>query len=130
MAHEVFNSAFIQTVTNLFGDVADLIQKEIALARAEITTKITQRIESAVWFAGAGVLGFLVLLLLAQAAVFGLIAAGLAPAWACVVVAIVVAAIAGGAFAYGKSAVRSSPLPTRSVHQIKEDIRTVKEQLS
>lgn len=130
MAYEPFNSAFVQTVANLFGDVADLIQKEIALARAEIAAKITERAESAAWFALAGVLGFVVLLLVAEAAVFGLIAAGLAPGWASLIVAAVAAILAGVAFAYGRAAARTSPLPTRSLHQINQDIRTVKEQLS
>jgi hypothetical protein len=130
MAHEPSYTAFLQTVANLVGDMADLVQKEIALARAEITAKVTQRIESIAWFAVAGVLGFVVLLLLAQACVFGLIAAGLAPAFAALAVAVAIAILAGAAFAYGRSSARDSALPQRSLHQINEDIRTVKEQLS
>jgi predicted membrane-bound dolichyl-phosphate-mannose-protein mannosyltransferase len=130
MAHEPSYAAFLQTVVSLVGDMADLVQKEIALARAEITAKLTERLESAAWFAVAGVLGFVVLLLLAQACVFGLIAVGLAPGWAAVVVAIAAAILAGAAFAYGRSAARGSALPQRSLQQINNDIRTVREQLS
>jgi Putative Actinobacterial Holin-X, holin superfamily III len=130
MAHEASYSAFLQTIAALVGDVADLFHKELALARAEITAKVTERLESAAWFAVAGLLGFVVLLLLAQACVFGLIAAGLAPGWAAVVVAIAAAVLAAAAFAYGRSAARGTALPRRSVQQISEDIRTVREQLS
>lgn len=130
MAHEASYSAFLQTIAGLVSDVADLVQKELALARAEITAKVTERIESVAWFAVAGVLGFVVLLLLAQACVFGLIAAGLAPGWAAVVVALAVAILAAAAFVYGRSAARGTALPRRSLQQINEDIRTVKEQLS
>ncbi|HLH92161.1 MAG TPA: phage holin family protein [Xanthobacteraceae bacterium] len=130
MAHETFNSAFVQTVANLIGDAAELIQKEIALARAEIAAKISERVESVAWFAVAGILGFVVLLLVAEAAVFGLVAAGLAPGWASLIIAAAAAILAAAAFAYGKSAARTSPMPTRSLHQINQDIRTVKEQLS
>jgi uncharacterized protein YacL len=130
MAHEASYSAFLQTIANLVGDVTNLVQKEIALARAEIAAKVTQRIESVAFFAVAGVLGFVVLLLIAQACVFALMAAGLAPAWACVVVAIAVAVLATAAFAYGRSTARESALPQRSLQQINEDIRTVREQLS
>jgi hypothetical protein len=130
MAHETSYAAFAQAVVKLAGDVADLVQKEIALVRAEITAKVTERLESALWFAVAGLLGFVVLLLIAQAAVFGLTAAGLAPGWACIVVAVAAAILAGAAFAYGKSTARGSTLPTRSLRQINQDIRTVKEQLS
>jgi hypothetical protein len=130
MAHEPAYAAFLHSVANLMGDTADLVQKEIALARAEITTKVTERLESAAWFAASGVLGFVVLLLLAQACVFGLIAAGLAPAWAALAVATAVAVLAAAAFVYGRSSARGSALPQRSLHQINEDIRTVKGQLS
>lgn len=130
MAHEASYSAFLQSVAHLVGDVTNLVQKEIALARAEITTKVTQRIESVAWFAVAGILGFVVLLLIAQACVFALMAAGLAPVWACAVVAIAMAILAAAAFAYGRSTARDGALPQRSLQQISEDIRTVREQLS
>jgi hypothetical protein len=130
MAHEPSYAAFLQMAGNLLGDMVELVQKEIALARAEITTKLTERVEAVAWFAVAGVFGFVVLLLLAEAAVFGIVAAGLAPGWASLIVAVAAAILAGAAFGYGRSAMRSSPMPTRSLHQINEDIRTVKEQLS
>jgi hypothetical protein len=130
MASEAPQSAFLHTLANLVGDLTDLVQKEIALARAEITAKITERVEAAAWFAAAGLLGFIVLLLLVEAAVFGLVAVGLAPGWSCIVVAIATAALAGGAYFYGSAAVRSDARPNRSLRQINEDIRTVKEQLS
>jgi hypothetical protein len=130
MAHETSYSALLRTLAALAGDVTDLVQKELALARVEITAKMTERLESAAWFALAGVLGFVVVLLLAEAGVFGLMAAGLAPAWAALAVAIAVAILAGAAFAYGRSAARGSAMPQRSLRQINEDIRTVKERLS
>jgi putative superfamily III holin-X len=130
MAYEPSYAAFLQTAANLLGDMADLVQKEIALARAEIAAKVTERLESAAWFAVAGILGFIVLLLLAQAAVFGLVAAGLAPGWASLIIAVAVAILAGAAFGYGRSTMRGGTMPARSLHQINEDIRTVKEQLS
>jgi uncharacterized membrane protein YdjX (TVP38/TMEM64 family) len=130
MANEASYSAFLHTVAKLVGDVTDLVQREIALARAEIVAKVVERLESAAWFAVAGLLGFVVLLFIAQAAVFGLIAAGLAPAWACVLVAIAAAILAAAAFMYGRAAARGSTRPSRSLRQINEDIRTVKEQLS
>ena len=46
------------------------------------------------------------------------------------VVAAVLAAIAGAAFYYGRASSRESLVPTRSVRQINEDLRTAKEQLS
>jgi hypothetical protein len=130
MERETSYSAYLQSLGNLFGDVAVLIQKEIALARAEIKAKLSERLEAAVWFGAAGVLGFIALLLVGEASVFGLVAAGLAPGWAALAVAGAVAVLALAAYAYARSAMRGSALPRRSLQQINEDIRTVKEQLS
>lgn len=130
MTHEPSYSAFLHAIAKLAGDVANLVQTEIALARAEIAAKVVRRIEFAAWFAVAGLLGLVVVMLLVQAAVFALIAAHLAPAWACVIVAIAMALLGAAAFAYGRSSARGSALPSRSLHQINEDIRTLKEQLS
>jgi hypothetical protein len=130
MEREPSYAAYIQSIGNLVGDVADLVQKEIALARAEIANKLTQRLEAAIWFVAAGVLGFVVVLLLAEAVVFGLMSAGLAPGWAALAVAGAFALLALAAFFYGRASMRGSALPQRSLRQINEDIRTVKEQLS
>ena len=129
MAHEASYSVYLHSIARVVSDVAELVQKEIAFARAEIAAKVKERLESAAWFAVAGILGFVVLLLLAQACVFGLIAAGLAPGWAALVVALAVAVLAGAAFAYGRSAA-GGVVPSRTLRHINEDVRTVKEQLS
>jgi hypothetical protein len=130
MANEASYSVLLHTIAKLVGDAMDLVQREIALARAEITAKVVEQLESAAWLAVAGLLGFVVLLLIAQAAVFGLIAVGVAPAWACVLVAIAAAILAAAAFVHGRSPARATTRPSRSLHQINEDIRTIKEQLS
>ena len=119
-----------RAIADLMGDLSDLVQKEIRLARAEITQKISTKIEAGVWFGVAGFLGFIALLLIIEAIVFGIASQGLALHWACLIVAVALAAAGGAAFYYGRASARESLVPTRSVRQINEDLRTAKEQLS
>jgi hypothetical protein len=72
----------------------------------------------------------MVLLLVLETIVFALVAAGLPPWAACLCVAVAAAILALCAFGYGRSEMRSELAPTRSMAQINEDVRTVKEQLS
>jgi GTPase SAR1 family protein len=50
--------------------------------------------------------------------------------WACLLVALVLAAAGAIAFFYARSAMREELLPTRTAHQIATDMRTAKEQLT
>jgi small-conductance mechanosensitive channel len=131
MAHEASQSSTLtRAIGDLLGDISDLVQKEIRLARAELTEKVSRRLEASAWFVAAGVLAFVAALLLIEAAVFALASRGLPLHWSCVVVAVAVAAAGAAAFSYGRSSSRESLAPTRSIKQINEDLRTAKEQLS
>ncbi|WP_274630162.1 phage holin family protein [Arvimicrobium flavum] len=130
MAHEPpRDSALLSTLSDLMGDFADLFQKEMRLARAEITTNIARKLQAGIWMSAAGLLGLLAALLVIQALVFGLIAWGLAPHWACLVVAAILACL--GAFAYfkGRQDAAKGLAPERAINQIKQDIKSTKEQL-
>jgi VIT1/CCC1 family predicted Fe2+/Mn2+ transporter len=131
MAYErLQNSTLTRTVTDLLGDLADLVQKEIRLARAEVSEAIANGVQASVWMVAAALLGVIAALLIIEACVFALASFGLALHWSCLIVAAVLAAAAGGAFAYGRAMAREKMLPTRSVRQVSESIRATKEQLT
>jgi hypothetical protein len=66
-----------------------------------------------------------------QASIFGVAAAsGLALHWSCLIVAVVLAAIAGATYFKGQADAKKEVTPNRTIHQVKEDIATVKEQFS
>src|SRR6476660_5958823 len=70
MAYErLRNSGLTQALSDLFGDLGHLVQKEIQLAKAEITDKITSRLRASVWMVAAGFLGLIAALLVGEAAV-------------------------------------------------------------
>ena len=124
------DSALLKALKDLFADVSDLLQKEIRLARAEVTAAISGKVQAGIWMAAAGLLGFIALLLLIQAIVFGIASLGLGVHWASLIVAVVLAAAAAGAFFYGRSLAQEPLAPNRTIRQIHEDIGAVREQLT
>jgi uncharacterized membrane protein YgcG len=131
MVHDrLRNSALAQALSDLFADLADLLQKELYLAKTEITEKITSRLRASVWMVVAGVVGMVAALLLVEAAVFAIASFGLALHWSCLLVAAILAAGAAAAFYHGRSIAEDELLPTRTAHQISQDIKTAKEQLT
>jgi apolipoprotein N-acyltransferase len=131
MAHErLWNSGLTRALTDLFADLADLLRKELQLAKTEITEKITSRLHASVWMVVAGVVGLVAALLLVEAAMFAIASFGLALHWSCLLVAAVLAAGAAAAFYHGRSIAEDELLPTRTVKQVTQDIKTAKEQLT
>jgi Putative Actinobacterial Holin-X, holin superfamily III len=124
------NSGLMQAVTDLFADLADLLQKELRLAKTEITEKIVARLRASVWMVAAGVLAIVAVLLLIEAAVFGIASFGIALHWSCLIVAGLLLLIAAAAFFQGRAAAEGELLPTRTAKQISQDIKTAKEQLT
>jgi hypothetical protein len=124
------SSALSRAITDLFSDLSDFVQKEIRLARAELTHKINIRLYGGVWMAAAGALAVVAAFILLEGIVFAIASAGLALHWACLLVAAVLAAAAAALFYYGRASVASEDLaPTRSARQFSEAVSTAKEQL-
>jgi hypothetical protein len=131
MAHDrLRDSGLVQALTDLFADLADLLQKELQLAKTEITEKLLTRLRASVWMVIAAVLGLIAILLLIEAAVFGIASLGIALHWSCLIVAGVLIAVAAAAFFQGRAAVEGELLPTRTAKQISQDIKVAKEQLT
>jgi putative superfamily III holin-X len=125
------NSSLTRAVTDLLADLTELVRKELHLAKTEITEKITSRLRASIWWmVGAGIFGLIAALLVVEAAVFALSSFGLALHWSCLLVAAVLIAIAAAAFFHGRSLADDELLPSRTVRQIAQDIKTTKEQLT
>jgi hypothetical protein len=117
-------------VSDVVADLADLFQKEMRLAKAELSEKISTKIQAGVWMAAAGMLGLIAGLLVVQALVFGIASFGIAMHWSCLIVAAVFGAGAAFAFLRGRADAREDMTPTRTITQIKRDIAQTKEQLT
>ncbi|MGA9439255.1 MAG: phage holin family protein, partial [Pseudolabrys sp.] len=112
-------------------DLADLMQKEMRLARAELSEKLSISIRAGVWMLVAGLLAILAVLLVAQASVLWLAAAtGIALHWSSLIVATVLGGAASVAFIKGKADVPEQLTPERALNQVKQDIAVAKEQFT
>ena len=118
MADEtLWETRLIRAVTDLGADLADLVQKELRLARSEIVQKLTLGLQAGAWFAIAAVLGFFAVVLILEALVFGIAAAGI-PLWgSCLLVAFVLSVLAAVAFYYARRQSSLDMTPVRSARQ-------------
>ena len=130
MAYEhLRDSALPRIVTSVIADVAQLFQAEVRLAKAEIASNVTAKLQSIVGFAIAGVFGFVTLILIAQTFVFLLMAWGVESYWASLIVAVGFGVLAAASIAFAMSKARQELVPQRTVQQVNKDIRVAKEQL-
>jgi hypothetical protein len=118
----------IRLITDVVGEISLLFQNEIGLVRAEIGEKIS-RLATAGTMIGAGAVASLAaLFMLLQAVVKWLAAAGVAEHWGYLIVGLILAAGAAAVLIKGINNLKStSPIPSRSLDQLRADFATVKE---
>jgi hypothetical protein len=131
MAEQYSYSSLPNAFSKVITDLADLMQKEMRLARAELSEKLSISIRAGVWMSVAAALAVVTALLIVQACVLGLAAAtGLALHWSSLIVAAVLGAAAGAAFAKGNADIPDQFTPDRAINQVKQDIAAAKEQFT
>ena len=130
MAETLKNSALPRALSEVVGDLADLFQKELRLARAELSEKLSLKLRGGVWISVAAALALSAGLLVIEGLVFAIASFGIALHWSCLIVAAVMAAAGGAAYAKGRTDVREELVPVRTIHQVKQDIAAAKEQLT
>ena len=121
--------SFKELLGDLTQSVTTLFRKEIELARAETSEKLSQAGVAAGAIAAGGVLALAALIVLLQALVIALSELGLAPALSALIVGGVVAIIAFALIYKGINDLKASNLaPTRTVESLRQDAHMVKEQ--
>lgn len=122
-----------RSLKDLFADLTDsittLFRKEIQLARAETSEKITQVGMAIGAIAGGGILALAALIILLQALVIGITEAGVPAGWSALIVGVVVAIIAYVLIHKGTNDLKGANLaPNRTVDSLRRDAQVVKEQ--
>jgi uncharacterized protein (DUF2062 family) len=131
MAYErLRNTTLPQALSEVVADAADLFQRELRLAKAEILEKVTTKLTAGIWTTAAGVLALMAGFIGLQAVIFAIASTGLAMHWSCLIVAAGLGAIAAATYFKGRADAKDTLTPDRTIHQVKRDISTVKEQLS
>ena len=129
-ADRLRDSTLPTALSNVVADVAELFQKEIQLARTELSHKLSTKVRGGYWMLTAAFLLLLGAAVFCQAAVIWIATFGIALHMACLLVGASLLALAALTYLVGRGDVSEDLAPERSIHQIKEDIRTTKEQLT
>jgi hypothetical protein len=119
-------------IGDLMSDLAELVSKEIQLAKAEASEKFSQATAGAASLAIGGLVAFAGLLVLLDAAVYGLAALfeGL-PFWAsALIVGVVVLGVGMALLLKGRSNLKAENLaPRRTAASLRQDAEMIKEQV-
>lgn len=131
MAYERLKEAALpRTVADVFADMSDLFQKELRLAKAELTPKVAAKLNAGVWMAVAGIFVLLAAVFALEALIFAIASYGIGMPWACLIVAAGLAVVALAAFLKGRADAQGSVAPARTINQIRRDFAAAKEQLT
>jgi len=118
-----------ELLSDLTGSLTTLVRKEIQLARAETSEKITQSAVALGAIAAGGILALAALIVLLQALVIAITELGVPPALSALIVGLVVAVIAYGLVYKGTNDLKASSLaPNRTIDSLRRDAHVVKEQ--
>jgi hypothetical protein len=122
-----------KSIGELFSDLtresATLVRQEVALARAEISQKASRLGKDVGRIGAGGAVVYAGLILILFGAALGLIALGMAPWAAYVLVGFIVGVIGGLVVWQGVSGLKHrDPVPHATVETLKEDARWAKEQ--
>jgi hypothetical protein len=105
---------------NASRDLSALVRSEIELAKAEIRVDVENGVKGGAMFGAAGFLSVLAVILLSIAAAYGLVAAGLHPGWAFLIVAGAYLLLAAALALVGKRTVSKVGPPERTIRTSKE----------
>ncbi|MEU4620834.1 phage holin family protein [Actinoplanes sp. NPDC023801] len=115
-----------EIIGNITDDLSQLFRQEVELAKVEIRQEATKAGKAAGMLGGAGFAGYLAVVLLSFAVVFGL-SNVMDPGWAALIVAIVWGAIGAVLFVNGRKKLKTvDPVPRRTAETLKEDARWLK----
>jgi uncharacterized membrane protein YqjE len=123
---DVMDSSVGDLLGRVTTDLSTLMRQEVELAKVEIKEEATKAGKASGMLAGAGAVGYLVLVFLALALMFGL--DQIMPiGWAAVVTAVLLGILAAVLFVLGRKQFQQiNPKPEQTVETLKEDVQWAK----
>ncbi len=115
-----------QLVSSATKDLSALVRSEIEMAKVELRDDVQHGVKGGAMFGGAAFLGVLAVILLSIAAAYGLVALGLHPALAFLIVGVVYLVVAGVMALVGKKQVKQVKPPERAIRTTKESVAVLK----
>jgi hypothetical protein len=115
-----------EVIGNISNDLSQLFRQEVELAKAEVKQEAAKAGKAAGMLGGAGFAGYLAVVLLSFALVFGL-ANVMDAGWAALIVAVIWGVIGAVLYVNGRTKLKAvDPMPRRTVDTIKEDAQWLK----
>jgi Putative Actinobacterial Holin-X, holin superfamily III len=115
-----------QLIGDISNDLSRLFRQEIELAKAEVRQEASKAGKAAGMLGGAGLAGYLVVLFLSFALMFGL-GNVMDLGWAALIVAVIWAVIGAVLYVTGRRRIKEvSPVPRQTVETLKEDAEWLK----
>ena len=112
-------------VSEVAQDLSTLMRQELELAKAELKQEVVRAGKGAGALGGAGLAGWLAVVFISLAAMFGL-GAIMPLGWAALIVAVAWAAAGLVLFSTGKRELAAvNPVPEKTIETVKEDVRWV-----
>ena len=123
---QVAETSIGELIGDISNDLSQLFRQEVELAKAEIKQEASKAGKAAGMLGGAGFAGYLAVVLLSFAVVFGL-ANVMDAGWAALIVAVIWAVIGAVLYVTGRKRLKTvDPVPRRTVDTIKEDAQWLK----
>lgn len=121
--------SFTDVMLDVVNDMSTLFRKEVQLAQTEVSEKLGRAVAGLAFIVVGAVLVIPALVILLDAAVAGLMRAGLPPYWAALIVGGVVLIIGIAVLAIGANRLRFANLaPTKTIEQLQRDADVAKRQ--
>ncbi|GAA2569344.1 phage holin family protein [Winogradskya consettensis] len=125
-ADEVSQASIGELIGNISDDLTSLFRQEVELAKAELKEEAGKAGKAAGMLGGAGFAGYLAVVLLSFALVFGL-SNVMDAGWAALIVAVIWGIAGAVLYTTGRKQLRNvDPMPHRTVDTIKEDAQWLK----
>jgi hypothetical protein len=123
---EVADTSIGDLIGNISNDLSQLFRQEVELAKAEVKQEAAKAGKAAGMLGGAGFAGYLAVVLLSFALVFGL-ANVMDAGWAALIVAVIWGVIGAVLYLNGRKKLKTvDPMPRRTVDTLKEDAQWLK----
>ena len=125
-ADDVSEPSIGELIGNISNDLSTLFRQEVELAKVEVKEEAAKAGKAAGMLGGAGFAGYLAVVLLSFALVFGL-ANVMDAGWAALIVAVIWLIVGAVLYTSGRKKLKDvDPVPHRTVDTIKEDAKWLK----
>ena len=115
-----------ELIGEITSDLSRLFRQEVELAKAEVKVEAKKAGKASGMFAGAGLAGLMVIILLSFALVYALDAV-MPQGWAAVIVAVLWAIVGAVLYLQGKKQMATvDPVPHQTVETVKEDAQWIR----